>query len=48
MPVRWRAIISAGGQMLATLLLKAGHRRFAIVKGNATTSTSLERERGVF
>ena len=35
-----------GGQMLASLLLEAGHRRFAIVKGNATTSTSLERERG--
>ena len=35
-----------GAQMLASLLLAAGHRRFAIVKGNATTSTSLERERG--
>ena len=37
---------TGGGQMLATLLLEAGHRRFAIVKGNAATSTSLDRERG--
>ena len=35
-----------GSQVMAHLLLKAGHRRFAIVRGNATTSTSLERERG--
>ena len=35
-----------GGQVMAEMLLKAGHRRFAIVRGNATTSTSLERERG--
>jgi DNA-binding LacI/PurR family transcriptional regulator len=35
-----------GGQVMAELLLTAGHRRFAIVRGNATTSTSLERERG--
>jgi LacI family transcriptional regulator len=35
-----------GGQVLATMLLNAGHQRFAIVRGNATTSTSRERERG--
>jgi DNA-binding LacI/PurR family transcriptional regulator len=37
---------SGGGQVLAALLLKAGHRRFAVVRGNATTSTSIDRERG--
>jgi DNA-binding LacI/PurR family transcriptional regulator len=35
-----------GGQVLAALLLKAGHRHFAVVRGNATTSTSVDRERG--
>ena len=35
-----------GGQAMAELLLAAGHRRFAVVRGNATTSTSIERERG--
>lgn len=37
---------AGGARMLATLLLDAGHRSFAVVRGNATTSTSLERERG--
>ena len=35
-----------GGQAVATMLLRAGHQQFAIVQGNATTSTSLDRERG--
>jgi DNA-binding LacI/PurR family transcriptional regulator len=35
-----------GGDLLARLLLDAGHRRVAIIRGNATTSTSIERERG--
>ena len=35
-----------GGKVLAELLLDAGHRRFAVVRGNATTSTSIDRERG--
>ena len=35
-----------GGQVLASLLLDAGHQRFAIVRGNTTASTSMERERG--
>lgn len=35
-----------GAQMLASLLLEAGHGRFAIVRGNTTASTSQERERG--
>lgn len=35
-----------GGQALADLLLEAGHRRYAIVRGNPDSSTSIERERG--
>jgi DNA-binding LacI/PurR family transcriptional regulator len=35
-----------GAEVLADLLLAAGHATFAIIKGNADTSTSIERERG--
>ncbi|MCK8784447.1 LacI family DNA-binding transcriptional regulator [Roseomonas sp. NAR14] len=35
-----------GGARLADFLLAGGHRRFAVVGGNADTSTSLDRERG--
>ncbi len=35
-----------GAQSLASLMLNAGHGSFAIVRGNATTSTGQERERG--
>jgi DNA-binding LacI/PurR family transcriptional regulator len=35
-----------GAEDLASFLLDRGHATFAIVKGNAETSTSLERERG--
>jgi DNA-binding LacI/PurR family transcriptional regulator len=35
-----------GGRQLAGFLLRAGHRRFAIVRGKSGTSTSAERERG--
>jgi DNA-binding LacI/PurR family transcriptional regulator len=36
----------AAGEALATLLLRAGHRRLAVVTGNAGTSTSIERAEG--
>jgi DNA-binding LacI/PurR family transcriptional regulator len=35
-----------GGQDLADFLLDAGHRSFAIIRGNPDSSTSIERERG--
>ena len=35
-----------GGQDLARLLLGGGHQRFAIIRGNPDSSTSIERERG--
>jgi len=35
-----------GGRQLAEFLLRAGHRRFAVVRGMPGTSTSSERERG--
>ncbi len=35
-----------GGQELASFLLQGGHRRFAIIRGNPDSSTSIERERG--
>ena len=36
----------AGGQMVADLLLAAGHRRLAYITGKQNTSTNLDRERG--
>lgn len=36
----------AGARALAEFLVASGHRRFAYVRGKATASTSLERERG--
>ncbi|OYW09387.1 MAG: sugar-binding protein [Rhodospirillales bacterium 12-71-4] len=36
----------AAGALLADLLIEAGHRRLAVVTGNARTSTSLERAEG--
>ncbi|HWL79424.1 MAG TPA: LacI family DNA-binding transcriptional regulator [Roseomonas sp.] len=36
----------AAGALLADLLLRAGHRRLAVVTGNARTSTSTERAEG--
>jgi DNA-binding LacI/PurR family transcriptional regulator len=36
----------AAGEALAELLLQAGHRRLAVVTGNAGTSTSIERAEG--
>ncbi|WP_159993249.1 LacI family DNA-binding transcriptional regulator [Roseomonas sp. 18066] len=36
----------AGAELLATLLLEAGHRRLAVVTGNAATSTGRERTEG--
>ncbi|MXP64274.1 LacI family transcriptional regulator [Roseomonas sp. M0104] len=36
----------AAGALLADLLLRAGHRRLAVVSGNARTSTSTERAEG--
>ena len=35
-----------GGQDMADFLLAGGHRRFAIIRGNPDSSTSIERERG--
>jgi len=35
-----------GGQDLAGFLMAGGHRRFALVRGNPNSSTSIERERG--
>jgi DNA-binding LacI/PurR family transcriptional regulator len=35
-----------GGQDLAAFLLEGGHHRFAIIRGNPDSSTSIERERG--
>jgi len=35
-----------GARELAEFLLAGGHRRFAVVRGNPDSSTSLERERG--
>ena len=35
-----------GGQEMADFLLNGGHRRFAIIRGNPDSSTSIERERG--
>ncbi|TCT04632.1 LacI family transcriptional regulator [Aquabacter spiritensis] len=36
----------AAGALLADLLIEAGHRRLAVVSGNPTTSTSIERADG--
>jgi DNA-binding LacI/PurR family transcriptional regulator len=35
-----------GGQDMAAFLLAGGHRRFAVIRGNPDSSTSIERERG--
>ena len=35
-----------GGQAIADILIAAGLRRFAVIRGNPDSSTSLERERG--
>jgi len=36
----------AGGQLVAELLLAAGHRRLAYIAGKQNTSTNMDRERG--
>ena len=35
-----------GGQLVANLLLDAGHKRFAYIAGSENTSTNVDRERG--
>ncbi|MGG5890566.1 LacI family DNA-binding transcriptional regulator [Falsiroseomonas sp. HC035] len=37
---------AAGGQEVGHFLWRQGHRRFAVIRGRAGTSTSLDRERG--
>lgn len=36
----------AGGQLVADLLIQAGHKRLAYIAGKANTSTNVDRERG--